>query len=113
MKTAWTMMLGLAVALLLVVGARADDEKKKEVTLKGKICCAKCELKEEGRTKCHTVIVAKDKDDKEVTYYFDDEGSKKNHKKICTEAKNGKVTGTVEEKDGKKWITVSKVEFDE
>jgi hypothetical protein len=110
---AWSMALGLMVALALMVGARADDKKEdKEVTLKGKICCAKCELKEEGRTKCATVIVVKE-DDKEVTYYFDKDSDKKNHKKICTEAKNGKVTGTVEEKDGKKWVKATKVEFDD
>jgi hypothetical protein len=108
MKTAWSMLSGLAVVLVLVVSVRAED-KKEEKTLKGTITCAKCDLK--VADKCHTVIQVKE-DDKDVTYYFDDDGSKKHHKPICQEAKKGSVTGTVSEKDGKKVIKVSKVEFD-
>jgi hypothetical protein len=105
MKT-WSMLLGLAVALVLVVGLQADDKEK---TLKGTITCAKCDLKKEA--KCATVIVAKE-DGKDVVYYFDDASGKKNHKTICQEAKKGSVTGTVSEKDGKKTVTVSKVTFE-
>jgi hypothetical protein len=101
------MFLGLFVAVALVAGLRAADDEK---TLEGTITCAKCDLKE-AKT-CHTVIKVK-QDDKDVVYYFDDVGSKKYHKPICTEAKEGKATGTVSEKDGKKWIKVSKVEFKE
>ena len=57
------------------------------------------------------VIVVKD-GDKDVTYYFDEKADKDNHKSICTEAKNGTVTGKVSEKDGKKVVTASKVSFD-
>ncbi len=52
------------------------------------------------------------KDGKDVVYYFDKDSNKKHHGKICTESKKGKVTGTVSEKDGKKVITVTKVEFE-
>jgi hypothetical protein len=97
-------LLCVAVLFAFVPGVKAADEK----TLSGKICCAKCELKKEKS--CMTVIVAKD-GDKEVTYYFDTDSSKKYHKEICTDAKDGKVTGTVSEKDGKHTIKVSKVEF--
>ena len=81
----------------------------KTVTLKGKITCAKCDLGKEAT--CMTVIVAKDKDKKDVTYYFDTDSSKKYHSKICKEPMEGSVTGTKSEKDGKKIVTVSKVEF--
>jgi hypothetical protein len=96
--------------MALVVAARvsADD---KEVTLKGTITCAKCDLKLDKKT-CHTVIKVTE-EGKDVVYYLDDESGKKNHKKICQEAKKGSVTGTVSEKDGKKIVTASKVEFDE
>jgi Family of unknown function (DUF6370) len=49
-----------------------------------------------------------------VTYYFDKTSKdyKKNHEEICQEAKKGSVTGTISEKDGKKYIKVTKVEFD-
>jgi hypothetical protein len=108
MKAAWSLLLGLAVVLAFVVGTRAED-KKEEKTLKGTITCAKCDLKETD--KCQTVIKVKD-GDKEIVYYFDAAGHKKNHKAICTEAKPGSVTGTVSEKDGKHYVKVSKVEFD-
>jgi hypothetical protein len=96
------------VCLALVLGVATAEEKKKQVTLEGKITCAKCDLG--VADKCATVIVAKE-DGKDVTYYFDAKGDKANHKEICQGGKDGKVTGTVSEKDGKKIITVSKVEF--
>src|SRR5436309_15862298 len=98
-----------AVTLALVVAvatvqARADKEK----TLTGTITCAKCDLGE--TTKCATVIKVKE-GDKDVVYYFDAKGDKANHGKICKSPKEGSVTGKVSEKDGKKWVTVSKVEW--
>lgn len=106
MRIALSLVLSLVAVCAFVVGVRADPAEK---TLKGTITCAKCGLGESD--KCHTVIQVKE-DGKDVVYYFDDEGSKKNHKPICQEAKKGSVTGVVSEMDGKKWIKVSKVEFD-
>jgi len=105
MKTAVKVCLSLAVVLGFLVLARAEDEKEK--TLKGTITCAKCDLKL-IKGKCHTVIKVKD-----TVYWFDDVGSKKYHKPICTEAKEGTVKGVVSEKDNKKWIKVSDVKFKE
>jgi hypothetical protein len=103
MKSVWTVALALAAFLALAVAVKAAD---KEVTLEGTITCSKCDLKLDT-DKCHTVIKAKDG----TVYYFDDKSGKDNHKKICTSPMDGKVTGTVAEKDGKKIVTVSKVEF--
>jgi len=98
----------LGLALILIAGVDAGGEKK-EVTLKGKITCAKCDLGVEKA--CATVIVAK-KDKKEITVYFDKESNKKYHGDICTEAKNGSVTGTLK-KDGKKdVISVKELKYD-
>lgn len=94
----------LGLGLALVVGVQAADE----VTLKGTITCAKCDLKLEKA--CHTVIKVKE-GDKDVVYYFDKDASKKNHKEICTTPKEGSVTGVKGEMDGKKTIKVTKVEF--
>lgn len=107
MRTAWSVLLALAAACLLGVGARAAD---KEVTLKGEILCAKCALK--VTEKCTTAIVVKE-DGKEVTYLFDDKGNKEEyHEAVCGgERKAGTVTGTVAEKDGKRWIKPKKVEY--
>lgn len=94
------------LALALMVGVSAAAEK--EVTLEGTVTCAKCDLKKENA--CATVIVVK-KDGKDVIYYFDEKAHKEHHSKICTEAKKGKVTGTLSKKNGKEIITVSKVEI--
>jgi hypothetical protein len=101
------MLLGLAVVFALVAVASAED---KEVTLKGTITCAKCDLKLEK--KCHTVIKVKE-GDKEVVYYLDDKSAKEHHKKICTEPKEGTVTGKVSKKGDKMIVTATKVEFSE
>jgi hypothetical protein len=99
----------LAIALTVAVNLRAGE--KKEVTLKGQVMCASCELKE-GK-KCQTVVRVKE-GDKEVTYYFKDRGAKESyHECVCG---GGRQEATVigvlaEEKDGKKWITPSKVEY--
>ncbi len=110
-KTALRLGLGLAIVGVLVLSARAADEKKeekKEVTLKGTLTCSKCDL---GETKaCGTVIKVKE-GGKDVVYYFKDEGKKeKYHGEICTGAKAGSVTGVVteDEKEKKKFITPSK-----
>jgi hypothetical protein len=101
--------LFVALALLGVVSlvARAAD---KEVTLKGKVMCAKCELKE--AKKCQTAIRVKE-GGKLVTYYFLDKGNKESyHEEVCGGGqKDGVVTGTVTEQGGKKWITPRKVEY--
>jgi hypothetical protein len=97
-----------AALCLFTLGVLAEE--KKEVALKGDILCAKCELKE--TKKCTTAIVVKE-GDKEVTYYFLDKGNKEDyHEEVCGGGrKEGKVTGTISVKDGKKWITPTKVEY--
>src|SRR5688500_18557038 len=87
-------VLALTIGSLLVGGAGAGDKEKKEegkeVTLKGKITCAKCDL---GKTaKCATVIVVKE-DKKDLVYYFDAASHKKHHSAICTDPMDGSVTG--------------------
>ena len=109
MRVALSVVLGLAVALVVAAHVSAAD---KEVTLKGTILCAKCELKE--TEKCTNAIRVKE-DGKDVVYYFDDKGRGESyHKKICQKTAEGSVTGTVSEKDGKKYIKPAKdgVKFD-
>jgi hypothetical protein len=105
MKAAFKTLFVLSLMLGCVAVALAQD---KEVTLKGKITCAKCDLKKEA--KCATVIVVKE-DGKDVVYYLDEKSGKDNHKTICTDPKDGTVTGKVSEKDGKKIITATKVDI--
>lgn len=94
-----------AVAIVLAfVGAPVVADDAKEETLKGTITCGKCDLKKVE--KCHTVIKVGDK-----IYWFDEASSKKFHKEICTEAKEGTVVGTVKKDGDKLIVTATKVEF--
>jgi hypothetical protein len=99
------MLVVLALACILAAPATAAD---KEVTLTGKIMCAKCELKQ--AKKCQTVIQVQEAG-KSVTYWFLDKGNKEDyHEAVCGGGrKDGSVTGIVTEKDGKKWIAPKKV----
>ncbi len=105
MKTAVKVALSLVMVLGLMALTWADDTKEQK--LSGTVTCAKCDLKL-IKGKCHTVVKVKD-----TVYWFEPDDSKKYHKAICMEAKEGTVTGTVSEKDGKKWVKVSKVEYKE
>jgi hypothetical protein len=107
MKAALSLLLVVTVFCAFALTLQAAP---KEVTLKGEILCAKCELKQGN--KCQTVIRVKE-EGKEVTYYFKDKGNKEEyHESVCGGGtKEGTVIGTVTEKNGKKWITPTKVEY--
>ena len=98
-------------ALLLASGTNSaqDKQEKKEVTLKGKITCNKCDLGKS--TECETIIVVKEKG-KDVVYFFDAKAHGKYHDDTCSSPKNSGVTGTIADMDKKKVITVKKVEYD-
>src|ERR1051326_2186592 len=97
LSTLLTLALGFAFA-----GGLLAEEKKKEVTLKGAIGCAKCEFKSEGVKKCTNAIKVKE-GDKELIYFFDDKGAgEEYHEPICGGGtKAGAVTGVGTKKDGK------------
>jgi len=109
--TAFVLSVGvLAMATIPTVTAEEKKEVKKEEgksqKLVGTITCAKCDLKVEGQTKCHTVIKVGEK-----VYWFDEKSSKANHGKICTEAKEGTVEGVVGKDGDKLTVTATKVSF--
>src|SRR6516165_9368816 len=108
MRNLFVTSFALAVALTVALNLPAGE--KKEVTLKGQVMCASCELKE-GK-KCQTVIRVKEEGN-EVTYYFNDKGSKESyHEAVCGGGRqDATVTGVISEKDGKKWVTPSKVQY--
>ena len=106
MKAIWTLALSVVVLCCLALNVKAADEK----TLTGTLVCAKCTLKEAD--KCTNALQVKE-GDKTVTYLIKDKGNKETyHEGICpaNSKKEATVTGTIEEKDGKKYITASKVE---
>ena len=100
--------IGLALVALLAMGSfvRADDAP---VTLKGTMTCAKCGLKQSDT--CQSVLQVKDGDTTTLYYIADSDASKGTHEKVCDAAvDNVTITGTVADKDGKKWITPTKIE---
>jgi len=100
-------LLALGVAILaFTTPAIAAD---KDVELKGKICCGKCELKEVE--KCAVTIVT-EKDGKKMTYWFDTKASKKYHGDVCQEVKKGTVKGTVKKDGDKMIITVTELKYE-
>ncbi len=95
-----------AVFGLFVSVAAAFDGK--EVTLTGDGVCAKCALKETPT--CQNAIKVEE-GGKTVTYYLAPNAvAKKYHSTVCQATVKTKATGTVEEKDGKKILTATKIE---
>jgi hypothetical protein len=89
--------VALFTLLVSATGLQAADK----VTLTGTAMCAMCTLHESDT--CQTVLEVKGTDGKVVRYYFTND---MDHAKFCHGKTEGvTVTGTVSEKDGKKYIT--------
>ena len=106
-----SMLAAAAVAAgLWAFGAAATAEDKTEVKLTGTLMCGKCSLK--TTPKCSNVLQVKE-GDKLVNYFLDDKGNgEEYHEGVCggEKAEGVTVTGTVTEKDGKKYVKPTKVE---
>ena len=100
-KTIVTLSL---LSVLAVLPALAGEEKD----LDGKAMCAKCELKKSET--CHTVIEVKDGATTKVYWTTPNEVAKKFHKDICTKPVAVTAKGKVEEKDGKLYVELTKIE---
>jgi hypothetical protein len=95
----------IALAALLAIPAFAAD---KEITVTGEGTCAKCALHETD--KCQTVIQTQEHG-KKVTYYLaQNPMSKDFHENVCKKPEKVTATGVVTEENGKKILTVSKIE---
>jgi hypothetical protein len=76
-----------------------------EQTIKGDAICTKCDLHQTAQ--CGTAIRTTEG---KVYYAADNDVAKAFHKNICQTSAKVVATGTVTEKDGKKTITLSKIE---
>ena len=106
MKIAAVTVIVAGLALLAMAG-----EEGKPVTLTGKIACAHCTLKKADAKECQDVLVVEAGQTMKAGDYYlvkNDVLSKFGHS--CEGYKDAVVTGTVTEKDGKIWLTASKME---
>jgi len=95
----------IALAGLLAIPAFAAD---KEITVTGDAKCAKCALHE--TQECQNVIQTEEKG-KTVTYYLaENDRSKDFHDNVCKKTEKVTATGKLSEENGKKILTISKIE---
>jgi hypothetical protein len=96
-------LLALAAALTFALPAFAAE------TLEGEATCGKCTLK--IADKCQFAITVTQADGKKETILAENNDVAKGfHKNICQDTVKVKAEGTIAEKDGKKVLTLSKVE---
>ena len=98
--------LSVALALGLAAAVNAGDE----MTVSGKVKCAKCTLKKADAEKCQDVLVTTSEDGKVSEYYIEKTAAAEAFGHVCQSEKAAVVTGTVMEKDGKTWIAPTKME---
>ena len=97
-----TILMIAAAALCSGVVLAADA-----VTITGEGKCGKCALKE--TEKCQNVIEVEE-NGKTVNYYIaPNDVAKAYHKNVCQTTTKTTATGTVEEKAGKKVMTVTEI----
>jgi hypothetical protein len=105
MKQIALFVAAVALTLGLVAPVSAADE-----TLSGSVMCAKCTLKKADAKECQDVLVVKDAAGASTEYYITKNAVAEKFGHVCSGESAAKVTGAVSEKDGKKWITATKME---
>jgi aspartate 1-decarboxylase len=101
-------LFGLALAL--VAGLLAPTVAASETTLDGSIMCAKCKLKKADAKECQDVLVVKGDAGATSEYYIAKNAVSEKFGHVCSGETAAAVTGEVAQKDGKQWITPSKME---
>ena len=84
---------------------RASADEK---TLKGEMVCARCYLNKPDAKECQDVLLVKSHD-ATVEYYVTKNKVSQDAGEACTNAIPATIVGIVSEKDGRKWITASKI----
>ena len=98
MKHLITILFGAALAFTLT-STQAAEEK----TLEGVMSCEKCNLK--TAEACADALQVGD-----TLYAIEENGKRKTSEHVCSGTAKAKVTGKVEERDGKKFIVATKIE---
>jgi len=102
-----TILSSILVLALSAIASAASGGK--EITLTGKMCCAKCCLK--TADECQNVLSV-EKDGKKTTYHLvQNEISKGFHSNVCKAPQNATVTAKCEKVGDKLQLTASKIEL--
>lgn len=109
MKKNITIFTSIAGLVLFSLATTTFAKDKEEVTISGEGKCAKCSLK--TADKCQNVIQTTENGKKTTYYLAKNKISNDFHENLCKESKQVKATGTVKEVDGKKELTVTKLEL--
>ncbi len=98
----------LMLALLAAPAVLTRSVNADELTLKGALVCAKCYLNKPDAKECQDVLLVKDAG-KTTEYYITKNKVSQESGEACTQAIPATVVGEVSEKDGKTWLTASKI----
>lgn len=102
-------LIATCFAVTLVLASfQAIAEKAEKVELEGTLLCAKCSLGQDFK-QCTSAVVVK-KGEEETIYYIVDNDVLEAAGKPCMDQSQAKVSGTAVEKDGKIWVTATKIE---
>jgi hypothetical protein len=96
------------VLALVLTAVSAFAGKAENVELEGTLLCAKCSLKQDFK-ECTSALVVK-KGEKEKIYYLVDNEVLEAAGKPCMDKSEAKVSGTAAKKDGKTWVTATRIE---
>ena len=102
-------MIRVAVAVALVAFVAAPAIAPDEV-LTGSLLCAKCSLKKADAHECQDVLVVTDPKGAKTEYYVTKNEVAEKAGEACMQEVKATVTGSVSQKDGKTWLTPSKIE---
>ena len=103
MVTRREMLATLGAVVIAVPVFAADD------TLKGEMVCAKCYLKRADAKECQDVLMVKDAKGVTSEFYITKNQVATESGEACMEPVAATVTGTVSEKDGREWLTATKI----
>lgn len=79
--------------------------RAEEKTYEGEMSCAKCNLN--TAEKCEDTLKVGD-----TLYLIEEGGKRKTSEHVCSGSAKAKVTGKIEERDGKKFLVASKIEVE-
>jgi hypothetical protein len=105
------MMNALRRALLvMIVAAIASPALAADKVFEGTLVCAKCYLKKADAKECQDVLLVAGASGAKAEYSITPNEVATQSGEACTVQIKAKLTGTVSEKDGKTWLTPSKIE---